>query len=733
MSNAESILKIGLNSPLDRLFDYLAPESSTTELTPGQRVRVPFGRSERVGILVATSDTTDVPRDKLKHAFEVIDAQPVLDAELMHMLLWSASYYQYPAGEVLAAALPIGLRKGKTTHKEPLVRWQITAAGRAVDLQQLGRRARLQADVLTAALEADLDADRLRAISSSWRKLTDTLAAKDWLQSVSVDSDADDVLTPTLATGPAPTAAQAAALEQVQDTGFQACLLEGVTGSGKTEVYVRLAERQLAAGRQTLILVPEIGLTPQLLERFRERLNTVIGVVHSGLNDTQRLQTWLDARSGKAGVVIGTRSAIFTPFVDLGLIVVDEEHDSSFKQQEGFRYSARDIAVFRARQRDIPVVMGSATPSFESLANALNDRYTHLRLPERTGSAEQPRTHLIDLRTHQARDGISRPLHEAIKSHLDAAGQVLVYLNRRGYAPTLICPGCGESVECKRCDARMVLHQQRARIACHHCGSETRIPDSCPECSEPLQPIGQGTERVETALQEMFPEYPLVRIDRDTTRRRGELEKRLNSIRSGESRILIGTQMLTKGHDFPDVTLVAIMDADQGLFGTDFRSSERLAQTFVQVAGRAGRAARAGEVYIQTLYPDHPLLLNLIKNGYDRFAEDALVERQQTAWPPFSHLALLRAECNSREQMFEFLTTASRLAQQLNSGQVDILGPATAPMERRSGRYRGQLLLQSRERKDLQQLLRVWRPQLYELPHIRRVRWSLDIDPIELF
>jgi primosomal protein N' (replication factor Y) len=479
--------------------------------------------------------------------------------------------------------------------------------------------------------------------------------------------------------------------------------------------------------------VPEIGLTPQLQERVARRFSVPVAALHSGLPDGERLRAWCAARDGSCGIVIGTRSAIFAPLARPGLLIVDEEHDASYKQQEGFRYSARDLAVWRARELGVPLVLGSATPSLESLENARTGRYTRLVLRDRAGPARPPAVQVVDLRAHPPVDGLAAPLRAAIRRHLDAGGQALIYLNRRGFAPTLLCPGCGGVVECDRCDARMVLHQARGVVTCHHCGSERPAPELCTACGTPLVPLGLGTERLEQALAAAFPGEPIERIDRDTTRRRGEMERKLSRVRRVEARLLMGTQMLTKGHDFPRVTLVGIVDADQGLFGTDFRSAERLAQCFVQVAGRAGRADRPGEVYLQTLFPDHPLLRVLLAEGYGAFAELALAERRDAAWPPYSSLALLRAESHRQPAVSRFLEAAADLARRQAPAGVAVLGPAAAPMERRSGRYRGQLLVQAARRGVLQGFLPGWRGLLGTLPELKQVRMSLDVDPVDLF
>lgn len=732
MRQAAVILQVAINTPLKQLFDYLAPEG-TSAAQPGQRVRVPFGKREQVGVIVSVTDGTAVPANRLRRVTEILDTVPVLDPGLLQLVHWSASYYQQAPGEAFAAALPALLRRGDPAIPAQRLLWSATTAGHAVSLDELAVRAPVQARLLAALRRADtLDAAALGSLHDGWRKILATLEEKSWVQTASAALEVSALTTTALEQPPQLSAAQVDVLAQIPATGFNACLLEGVTGSGKTEVYLQLIAAQLAAGRQSLVLVPEIGLTPQLVERFRRRLPGRIVVMHSGLTDSERLAAWLAARNGTANVIIGTRSAIFTPLAQPGLIIIDEEHDSSYKQQDGFRYSARDLAVYRARQLNIPVVLGSATPAFETLHNALEQRYLHLCLPERAGNARPPELRIVDLRHYALSEGLSQPLLESMRRHLQAGGQCLVYLNRRGFAPTLLCPTCGTTEECKRCDARMVLHQKRQRLVCHHCGSERPALVRCPDCQTDLVALGQGTERLEESLARLFPDYPLTRIDRDTTRRSGELERLLDTVHSEQSRILLGTQMLTKGHHFPGVTMVAIIDSDQGLFGTDFRSSERLAQAIVQVAGRAGRAERAGEVWIQTYYPDHPLLQTLLTEGYGNFARKALDERRSAGWPPFNHLVLLRGECAERDRLFRFLDAARACATDAGS-QIRILGPATAPMERRSGRYRGQLLLQSVQRIELQRFLPEWHNRLGKLADARRVRWSLDVDPIELF
>jgi primosomal protein N' (replication factor Y) len=661
------ILRIALDTPLRQLFDYrLPPGVDAARLTPGMRVRVPFGRRRMVGVLIETADRSSLPSQKLKAALEVLDEASVIDEGLLAFVKWAADYYRHPFGEVLAAALPAGIRTGKT---------------------QIAPAPLHPAPPETNAAEA----------------------------------------------GPEPTAAQAMALEEiVGGLGRYGCyLLHGVTGSGKTEVYLRAIQQVLARGQQALVLVPEIGLTPQVLARFQARFDRPLAVMHSALGDRARLRAWQQARSGEAAIVIGTRSAVFAPLARPGLIVVDEEHDPSYKQQEGFRYSARDLAVVRARQQDVPVVLGSATPSLETLENARARRYQRLVLPERPGEARHPTLRLVDMRRHAVQDGLATPTLTSIEGHLRDGGQVLVYLNRRGYAPTLFCPGCGWTAPCNHCDARLTVHLRSRALRCHHCGFRQALPFGCPTCSHEVKPVGQGTERVEETLASRFPEAPLVRIDRDTVRRRGDMQAVLERVTSGEARILLGTQMLTKGHDFPDVTLVVVVNADQGLFSVDFRASERLAQTIVQVAGRAGRASRPGEVLIQSEFPEHPLLQSLLTAGYDGFAATALAERQAAHWPPFARLALLRADAREAQAALDFLQAAADAAAPGRS--VRLLGPVPAAMARRAGYHRAQLLLESGSRGALHGFLDEWLPAIEVLPSARGVRWSLDVDPADLY
>ncbi len=727
LASPTPILQVVFDTPLRSSFDYLPPAGVALP-QPGARVRAPFGRQRAIGIVVAHARESPLPRTRLKPVIEAIDAAPLWDPTTFGLLRWAADYYHHPLGDVLFGAMPKMLRDGAAAAREE-IHWRVAQAGRTAI--EAGARLGSRQQALVSMLGAS-GASAAAIAGAGHGSVARELARRGWLESES----RPEAPPPAGAggAGPQPTPAQAAAVESAGAAlgRFGAFLLHGVTGSGKTEVYLRLIERVLAAGRSALVLVPEIALTPQLVARFRARLTAPVVAMHSSLADGARLAAWRAAASGRAPVVIGTRSAVFTPMPALGLVVADEEHDASFKQQEGFRYSGRDLAVARAQRAGVPVVLGSATPSLESLANAAAGRYARLSLPERTGRAGKPRVTVVDLRVNPARDGLSPPAIAAIERHLGDDGQVLVFLNRRGYAPTLFCPGCGWIAPCRSCDARLTVHQSRAVLACHHCGAEEPLPFACPRCGNELAPVGEGTERVEAALTQLFPRARLVRIDRDVIRRRGDMEEALAAVADGRARILLGTQMLTKGHDFPDVTLVVVLAADQGLFGADFRASERLAQQIVQVAGRAGRGERPGEVLIQTSYPEHPLLRCLITQGYDGFAALALEERRAAGWPPYSHLALLRADSPARADAFGFLRAAEARAADGRAGGIRLLGPAPAAMARRAGRHRAQLLVESHSRGALQAFLGAWVPAIAQLPAPRQLRWSLDVDPAEV-
>ena len=737
----DTILRLALPSPLRRLFDYRAPQGvPCAALQPGARLRVPFGNREVIGVLVELASSSDVPEDKLKPALQLLDRSPPLPAPLFKLCLWTAQYYQHSLGDTLSWALPVLLRQGEPAEVRQERYWH-AAAGASTDDPRLARAPRQR--------------EALRALAQHQHGVPHALLSKLQLNKDSLDLLQEKGLVRVEVRRSAPlerqggwlaqpelplNAEQRAAFNAVQSGlgDFGAYLLYGVTGSGKTEVYLQLIRHCLEAGKQALVLIPEINLGPQTLERFARRFNARIALLHSAVNDRERLDAWLAARDGEADIIIGTRSALFTPMKNPGLIIVDEEHDASYKQQEGLRYHARDLALVRARQERLPIVLGSATPSLESLHNAHAGRYALLKLGQRAGNAQPPRFLRLDVKSLPLDSGISGPLQQAIRQTLEAGQQVLVFLNRRGFAPTLLCHDCGWISQCPRCDARMTLHQRHHELRCHHCGHVERPPRNCPDCQKvDLRPVGAGTERAEERLGTLFPQFPVLRIDRDTTARKGAMDKLFATINKGEPCILVGTQMLAKGHHFPRVTLVAILDADGGLFSADFRAGERMAQLIVQVAGRAGRAEEAGKVIVQSHMADHPLLVQLTEQGYAAFAEQALSERRGAGLPPFAHLALLRGEAHKPGQAEAFLdlacTYAEQLRKELQLAGIDLLGPVPAPMERRAGRYRAQLLLQGGSRAALHKLLAHWLPVLEAMPEGRAVRWSLDVDPIDLF
>jgi primosomal protein N' (replication factor Y) len=735
MSNDRRLVRVAVPVPLADTFDYVAPPGPLPAV--GCRVRVPFGRGERIGVVIDHPATTEVAPARLKAIGRVLDATPAIGGELLLSLRWAADYYHHPLGAVLSHALPGLLREGRAIDEPPEPAWQLTALGRAQDLDRLGRTARQQARALAALRERALTASELNANDVTGGAL-ERLAAKAWIEPSQPPARAPAGSTRGRA-GPEPelTADQRDVLATVAETqaaqnGFRAYLLHGVTGSGKTEIYLRLIAAELAAGRQTLLLVPEIALTPQLVRRLRDRFGEQLAVLHSAVTERERFDAWRRAYRGEARLVVGTRSAVFAPLPSPGLIIVDEEHDASYKQQQGFRYSARDLAVVRAQRLNVPVVLGSATPSLETFNNAAQGRYQKLSLPRRIGSAGVPQVRVVDLNRHASRQALSTPLIAAVEQHLKAGNQVLLFLNRRGFAPALFCPECKTTEQCRRCDARMTVHAKAGAIRCHHCGAERPLDWACNTCGRPRIAVGSGTQRVGDELAALFPAARIARLDRDSTSRKGSLAAVLHDVEAGNVEILIGTQMLTKGHDFPRVTLVGVLNADQGLFGTDPRSHERLAQTIVQVAGRAGRADRPGEVVIQTHYPDHPLLQCLLARDYTAFAALALVERREAHWPPFAHLAVWHAEAPQREAAVAFLEQVRSSAAAEQETRVAVLGPAPLPMERKDGRYRAQLLFRCADRAPLHRLVGRTLLAVRNSPAARRARWSIDNDPLEV-
>lgn len=727
-----NIVRVALAVPLPRFFDYLYPP----DLTPivGGRVLVPFGSQKRVGIVVDLPVSSDVAKEKLKPIIDVLDADSLFNSTTWDWLAWSANYYRAALGDVLFQALPVKLRNGENAVKNDRTFWRITDLGKqALESGEL-KRAKKQIEALNLLLTQDLEKGNNEISSAIWS----ALKGKDYVEEIIVPTEQkswqqalrDNHLV-NLDNRLTLNKQQALAFSQLLfQEGFNVWLLEGVTGSGKTEIYLQYIEEILKKGKQVLVLVPEIGLTPQTVRRFQARFNVEIDVLHSNLNDTQRLNVWERARTGQSAVVIGTRSALFTQFSDLGLIILDEEHDGSFKQQDGWRYHARDLGIVLAQKLNIPILLGSATPSLESVNNVQNGKYHHLVLSKRAGNATALRQFVIDLKHQRIQNGLSEPLLQRMQEHLEKGNQVLLFLNRRGFAPVLLCHECGWIDECHHCEKPYTYHQHQRVLRCHHCGAQKTVPMQCGHCgSTHLVTTGLGTEQLEETLKARFPQYNIARIDRDSTARKGKLEGYLEDIQQGKSQILIGTQMLAKGHHFPNVTLVALVNVDNALFSLDFRAEERLAQLYVQVAGRSGRAEKQGEVVLQTHYPDHPLLTTLLEKGYQAFAEETLKLRHNMGLPPFSFQALFKAQCRHSEEAENALSQLASFFYEQKIEGLQVLGPIPAPFSKKAGQYRWQLLLQHASRKQLQAALSRYSPELIKSSQVRLI---LDVDPLDL-
>lgn len=718
-----SILRVALPLPLPSLFDYVAEAVGDVV---GCRVRVPFGARELIGIVVEQIEHAQAP-GQLKAIDGVLDAAPLLHGELLATLQWAARYYQHAPGEVLFTALPAALRKARALPAAQQQGWQITPQGRAALATTLPR----QGTRLRALLEA-LAAQGLG--SAAAREVGGASALRSALERGWMIATQEPVrVLPRPPSGHRLNGGQQAAVDAVlASEGFAPFLLDGITGSGKTEVYLAIVRAALERGRQALVLVPEIALTPQTIRRFRQALGVDIAVLHSGLGEIERARAWLAVARGDVAVALGTRSAVFVPLARPGVIVVDEEHDGSYKQHEGFRYHARDLALVRAQALGIAVVLGSATPSLESLANAEAGRYRALHLVQRAGGAQPPQVHIVDLRHQRLRHGLAMPTLAAIQACLARGEQALVFRNRRGYAPVLLCHDCGWSARCPACERALTLHRREQVLRCHRCEVQQAVPHACPQCASlALQPLGEGTERLEDALAAQFPQVPVLRIDRDTTRGRTMRDALLDSLDVPGARLLVGTQMLAKGHDLARLTLVVVVGVDEGLYSVDFRAGERLAQLLVQVAGRAGRAGQPGQVLVQTHEPGHPLLRELIEHGYAAVARRLLQERRAAQMPPCTQMALLRAQATTQEELDAFLLAARAAARP--AAEISLHGPLAAPIARRAGAVHGQILIESGHRRSLHAFLEAWLPTVRALPRQGRVRWSIDVDPVDLY
>ncbi|MGQ8974871.1 primosomal protein N' [Acinetobacter schindleri] len=714
-------------------FDYSLSAAQYQQAEVGARVAVSFGRQNLVGVIMEKLPP-DTPLDssfKLKEITELLDDRALIDDKVLNLLNWSAQYYQFPIGEVVQSALPTLLRQGKPynllARNWKLLDDQAEAKVRRSERQQEAYKILKLHPVGTTETVLNLAGIETATLKALEKKGICECV----LEPQDFSPQPVQLAQMPLTANPE----QQHAIQQVLKfkNKYQAFLLDGLTGSGKTEVYLQIMEKVLKQGKQVLVLVPEIGLTPQTISRFQSRFHCHIALLHSGLNDSKRLQAWQAAETGKASIVLGTRSAIYTPMPNLGLIILDEEHDLSFKQQEGFRYHARDVALYRGHLQQCPVLLGSATPSIDTYALVANGKMQVLELNQRAGTALMPKIHILDLKVAQKQHGISVHLIQEIRKRLEKKEQVLVFLNRRGYAPVLICDSCGWQAQCPNCDANFTVHRQPYQhLHCHHCGTLHRMPDHCPSCNHTeLKTLGMGTGKVEEQLNELFPDHEIIRVDRDSTSRVGSWQKIYDKIQKSEPAILLGTQMLAKGHHFPYVTLVAILDIDSGLLSVDFRATERTAQLIVQVAGRAGRGEHKGDVYLQTLRPDHALLNTLVTDNYRAFAKQTLEQRQIARMPPYRYAVMIR--CESRDQALntEFLQKHAAFLRQYQDLQLEIWGPIPAPMERKAGRYQSHMVLLSADRPRLHYYIRAWwQAMLQDKPSSMKL--SLDVDPQEL-
>ncbi|MSR14470.1 MAG: primosomal protein N' [Gammaproteobacteria bacterium] len=726
-------LEVAVFAPLRSTFDYLCPSELKEEIRIGARVEVPFAHGRRLGVVLRIRSESAIAPSRLKSIFRILDAVPLIDEMLFSLAVWVAEYYHHPIGEVFEALLPTKLRRTQAPEFTSSIELVITDGGRqALETVRLGLR---QQQLLRLGLIHPLTKDTLRALDFDTGRVTRQLLTCGWL---AAQMHCPDSKSQIYAAFLALNSHQQRAFTKINSAppGYSAHLLHGVTGSGKTEIYLHLIRDIIRSNRQALVLVPEIGLTEQLVRRFRERFGDTVAVVHSDLNENTRAAAWQSCRQQRAQVLLGTRSAVWLPLPALGIVIVDEEHDLSYKQQDGLRYSARDVAVFRAHRAEIPVVLGSATPSLESLANCNRGKYEYIEISERAGEARMPQIKLIDIRGLPLTAGMSEPLRLEIDAALSRSEQSLIFLNRRGYAPIILCHRCGWIAVCERCDARMVLHKNSEQLRCHHCGAGRVL--TAPFAAHSCGPIadyvdlGVGTEQIEEALTRWFPARTIVRIDRDSMPRRGQLEEVLAQVRARQVDVLVGTQMISKGHDFAGITLVGIVDADSRLHANDFRAEERFIQMVMQVAGRAGRAERAGLVLIQTHHPHHPIFEFILSGRYKDFAQSALRERAAAQLPPYHSLALLRAEAVTRSAPLQFLEEIAGKLRRHTLPGVSIDGPVPALMEKRVGKFRANLLVTATDRGALSSAITKLLETIENSPTSRRVRWSVDVDAQEI-
>ena len=732
MATKRIFLSIAIQTPLRRLFDYLPNENINCKIfKPGIRVSVSFGKQKNVtGIIVAINNKTSHPKHKLKRINSIIDNSPIINNEHLNLLIWASNYYHHPIGEVIFNALPSLLRKNNSISNYEDSFWSLTKDNillnshnkkisqtqtKIVNYLRKNKTSISQFELNKIFPGVKRSLYALEKIGLVKKEQKENLEKSIIINKRTVKLNED----------------QKKAVNTISNSinDHSVFLLDGLTGSGKTEVYMSIMDIVIKSGKQCLILLPEIGLTPQIIQRFKNRFKVDIAIQHSNLSDIQRIKYWQDARTGKAKIILGTRSAVWAQLLHPGIYIADEEHDLSYKQHSGFQYSARDIMIVRAKRDGVPAILGSATPSLETINNAEKKRYVHLVLPIRAGAAKQPDYKLLDIQNKKMYGPLSKMLIDEIDKNLKLKNQILLFLNRRGYATHLYCHYCGWKVQCDRCEIPLTYHKSNNRLNCHHCGSSKKNINNCPSCKSKLLRLGHGTERIEEVLLKKFPESRIARIDRDTTQKKDAMDNFLNKMQSGNIDILVGTQMIAKGHHFPNVTLAAIVDADSGLFSTDFRATERLAQLFMQVSGRTGRGEKKGTVIIQTYSPEHPLFRNLIEYGYNHVARSLLKERKLSSLPPNSHMALLRAEAHNIELVKCFIKNASIQLKQLSGNALLLFGPIPALIEKHAGRFRYQLIIQAANRKLLHRHLDEWLEKVEKMKNSKKVRWSLDIDP----
>ena len=735
MKTKKKFLRVAVSTPLRRTFDYL-PDDDTEINTPqpGIRVSVPFGKRKNVfGLIISVNSKSEYPFHKLKKINYLIDKKPIIDIKHLDLLIWASNYYHHPIGEVIHNALPVLLRKNEYKKKYEDNFWSLSKKKLSSNTHTI-KISPAQKDIINYLKKCNQSISEIelyKIFPRSKRSLI-SLEKNGLIQKES--GEHVEVLKKSIKKNVTLNNHQNDAVNSIVASlkTNSVFLLDGLTGSGKTEVYMTVMKSVIESNKQCLVLLPEIGLTPQIIKRFKNRFNVPIGIQHSGLSDIERLKHWQDAKTGKTKIILGTRSAIWTPLKNPGIYIIDEEHDLSYKQQSGFQYSARDLLVVRAKRDNVPALLGSATPSLETIFNANKNRYIHLILPTRAGAAKPPKFQLLDISGKKMYGPLSKILIDEIKNHLKAKNQVLLFLNRRGYSTHIYCHHCGWRAECERCEIPFTYHKSNNTLKCHQCGTSKKNIKNCASCKSELLRLGHGTEQIEEVLLTQFPKSNIARIDRDTTRKKNTMDAYLDKINMGEIDILIGTQMIAKGHHFPNVTLTAIVDADRGLFSTDFRASERLAQLFMQVSGRTGRGEKEGTVIVQTYNPSHPLFHSLIKNGYNYLSKSLLEERESSLLPPYSYMAFLRVEAHNVNQVKYFIKNAGMQLKQLSKNTLQLFGPIPALIEKHSGRFRYQLIIQASNRNNLHAYLDEWLQKLEKMKGSKTVRWSLDIDPQDM-